>query len=452
MFNKILIANRGEIAIRVIRACKELAIKTVAIYSTADKDSLHVLLADEAICVGSEKSIDSYLNVENIISTAVSTGAEAIHPGFGFLSENSHFARVCSECGIKFIGPDSEVIDLMGNKSKAREMMIEAKVPVVPGSEGEIQNIEEGILIAEEIGYPILIKASSGGGGRGMRVANNSSEFKAAFNGAKLEAKNAFGDDAVYLEKFVANLHHIEFQILADEHGRVIHLGERDCSLQRRNQKVIEESPSFCLSEQMREKMGKTAVRAAKFIKYKNAGTIEFLVSGENYYFIEMNTRIQVEHTITEMVTGIDLIKEQIKIAYGQKLNIQQKDIVLRGHAIECRINAENPKANFRPTPGKVSFLHVPNGFGIRFDSLLYSGYTLSPYYDSMVGKLIVLGENRVEAIKKMRSALSELIIEGLDNNINFLQVLLYDTNFVLGKFDTSFIERHLEELLKKYE
>lgn len=448
MFRKILIANRGEIAVRIIRACKQMGIRTVAIYSKADKEALHVQLADEAICVGGNLSKDSYLNMDNIISAAISTNSEAIHPGFGFLSENSKFSELCEKCNLKFIGPSGEVIDSMGNKSKARELMIKANVPVVPGSEGAIKNVEEGLELAKKIGFPVLVKASAGGGGRGMRVSESEMDFKNAFNTAKTEAENAFGDGTMYLEKYVRNPKHIEFQILADSFGNVIHLGERDCSVQRRNQKVVEEAPAKVISEELREKMGVAAVDAAKHVNYENAGTIEFLLSGEEFYFIEMNTRIQVEHPVTEMITGIDLIKEQIKIASGRKLSLTQEEVEFNGHAIEVRINAENPNLDFRPSPGKIDLLHVPNGFGIRFDSNIYQGYTIPPYYDSMIGKLIVHANSRSSAIRKMRAALEELIITGIDINQEFVYAILYNPSFMKGNFHTGFVAENIEALL----
>jgi len=448
VFQKVLIANRGEIAVRIIRACKQLGIETVAIYSTADKDSLHVQIADESVCVGGPKSADSYLNMENIITAAISKKAEAIHPGFGFLSENSEFSDLCKSCGIRFIGPSGEVIDQMGNKSRAREIMIAAEVPVVPGSEGKVNNKEHAKEIAIEIGFPVLVKASAGGGGRGMRVASTISEFDNAYDTAKTEAKLAFGDDTMYLEKFVLNPKHIEFQILADKYGNVVHLGERDCSIQRRNQKVIEEAPSM-INDDLRNRMGEAAVMAAKSVNYENAGTIEFLVSGNDFYFIEMNTRIQVEHPITEMVTGIDIIKEQIKIASGEKLSFTQDDVELKGHSIECRINAEDPKHDFRPSPGKIDLLHVPSGHGVRFDSFIYSGYSIPPFYDSMMGKIIVHGENRLDAIKKMRATLEELVVSGIKSNQDFCYMILNDNEYVNGEFDTGYIAKKIDQLLE---
>lgn len=453
MFQKILIANRGEIAVRIIRTCMYMGIETVAIYSEVDKDSLHVQLADESVCIGGARSGDSYLNMENIITAAINKGAEAIHPGFGFLSENPEFAELCETCGITFIGPSSKVIKQMGNKSKAREIMIESGVPVVPGSEGSVLNLSDALEIAEKIGYPVLIKASAGGGGRGMRIAYDRLEFSSAFETAKTEALNAFGDGTMYLEKYLLHPKHIEFQILADKYGNTVHLGERDCSIQRRNQKVIEEAPSM-INKELKQKMAEAAIKAAKSVNYENAGTIEFLVSSDKFYFIEMNTRIQVEHPITEMITGIDIIKEQINIAAGEKLSVTQEGVIFRGHSIECRINAENPKQQFRPSPGKVTLFHMPSGHGLRFDSLLYTNYTIQPYYDSMIGKMIVHGENRTEAVKKMRAALEELVIEGIKTNQTFLYMIMNNTDYGKGIFDTSFIEKKIDLLLeyKDYE
>ncbi len=447
MFQKVLIANRGEIAVRIIRACKQMGIETVAIYSNADKDSLHVQIADESVCVGGEKSAESYLNMENIITAAISKGVEAIHPGFGFLSENSNFSNLCAECGIRFIGPSGNVIDKMGNKSKAREIMIEAGVPVVPGSNGALSSIDDARNLAVKIGFPVLIKASAGGGGRGMRVAYNIDEFNNAYETAKSEAVNAFGDGTMYLEKYIINPKHIEFQILADKYGNVIHLGERDCSIQRRNQKVIEEAPSL-IDKELRDKMGEIAILASKTVNYENAGTIEFLVSGKDFYFIEMNTRIQVEHPVTEMITGIDIVKEQIKIAAGKELSIKQEDVVINGHSIECRINAEDPKFDFRPSPGKVGLLHVPSGHGIRFDSFIYTGYQIPPFYDSMLGKVIVHADNRAEAILKMRATLEELVIDGVKTNQDFCYMILNHSDYIKGSFDTGFIVKAIDNLL----
>lgn len=444
--NKILIANRGEIAVRIIRACKEMNIKTVAIYSEADKDALHTKLADEAICIGPANSSKSYLNIKNIIEAAYITGADSIHPGFGFLSENTQFARICKESNIKFIGPTSEVIDLLGNKSNAKEMMKKAGVPVIPGSDGSIKGLKDAILIAEKIGYPIMLKAAAGGGGKGIRIVNNSEELENAYNVVKQEAKISFNDDEIYIEKFVRNPRHVEIQILADEHGNVVHLGERDCSIQRKHQKVIEETPSTAIDEKLRNKMGEAAVRAAKAAGYTSCGTVEFLVdSDKNFYFMEMNTRIQVEHPITEMRTGIDIVKEQIKIAAGEKLKFKQKDIEFRGHSIECRINAENPNKNFMPCPGKITGLNLPGGNGVRIDSSIYDGYTIPPYYDSMIAKIIVYGTTRNEAIAKMKRALEELVIDGVENNRDFLFEIIRNPDFIRGNFDTSFIEKLLK-------
>lgn len=448
MFKKILIANRGEIAVRIIRACNEMGIQTVAVYSEIDKNALHTQMADEAVCIGPAKSKDSYLNMQNILSATVLTGAEAIHPGFGFLSENSKFAQMCEECNIKFIGPNSQNIDNMGNKVKAREIMIKAGVPVVPGSDGAVDNEAAALKMAEIIGYPIMIKASAGGGGRGIRIVKNPEELIPAYNTAKTEAKTAFGDDTMYMEKFIEEPRHIEFQILADEHGNVIHLGERDCSIQRRNQKVIEEAPGPVMSEELRKQMGEVAVKAARSINYKNAGTIEFLLDKHGkYYFMEMNTRIQVEHPITEMITGVDLVKEQIKIASGQVLSYKQEDIKIVGHAIECRINAENPSKNFMPCPGEIKSLHIPGGYGVRIDSAAYQGYKIPPTYDSMIGKLIVHGKDREEALGKMRRALGEFIIEGVDTNIDFQFKIINNENFIKGNFDTSFISKEFKDI-----
>jgi acetyl-CoA carboxylase biotin carboxylase subunit len=448
MFKKILIANRGEIAVRIIRACNEMGILTVAVYSEIDKDALHTQMADEAICIGPAKSKDSYLNMQNILSATVLTGAEAIHPGFGFLSENSKFAQMCEECNIKYIGPDSENIDNMGNKLKAREIMINAGVPVVPGSGGAIIDEAQALIEAEKIGYPVMIKASAGGGGRGIRVVSTVDELASAYNTAKAEAKTSFGDDTMYMEKFIEEPRHIEFQILADEHGNVIHLGERDCSIQRRNQKVIEEAPGVVMTKELRKQMGEVAVKAAKSINYKNAGTIEFLLDKHGkYYFMEMNTRIQVEHGITEMVTGVDLVKAQIKIASGQELSYKQEDIKIQGHAIECRINAENPNKNFMPCPGEIKSLHIPGGYGIRIDSAAYQGYKIPPTYDSMIAKLIVHGKDRDEALCKMRSALGEFIIEGIETNIDFQFKIVNNEKFIKGNFDTSFISKEFKNI-----
>ena len=443
MIRKVLIANRGEIAVRIIRACKELGIETVAIYSEADKDAMHTQLADEAICVGKPKSKDSYLNVSNIISAAVITKCNAIHPGFGFLSENAEFAAICEECNIKFIGPNSKTIGIMGDKSRAREIMKKADVPIIPGSNGIVESLEHAYLEAEEIGYPVMIKAALGGGGKGIRIVHCKDDIENAYFTAKTEAKMNFDDDTIYIEKFIENPRHIEFQILGDEHGNIIHLGERDCTVQRRNQKVLEEAPSTILSDKLREKMGKAAIDAARAVNYVNAGTIEFLVDRHgNFYFMEMNTRIQVEHPITEMVTSIDVVKEQINIANGERLSFSQDDIKIKGHAIECRINAENPSKGFIPSPGKIEFLNLPGGNGIRVDTAVFTGYTIPPTYDSMIAKLIAYGRNRDEAINKMLRALDEFVIEGIDNNIEFQIDILNNTKFRLGDYDTSFISK----------
>lgn len=446
MFEKILIANRGEIAVRIIRACREMGIETVAVYSEADKEALHVEMADEAVCIGPASPKGSYLNMQNIISATVLTGAQAIHPGFGFLSENSKFAEMCRECNIVFIGPDPETIDMAGNKSNARDIMAKAGVPVIPGSDGAIKDADTAIVLAEKIGYPVMIKASAGGGGRGIRIVRSKEELTAAFETAKTEAKGAFGDDTMYMEKFIEGPKHIEFQILADSFENILYLGERDCSLQRRNQKVLEEAPSAMMTEELRKKMGETAVKAAKAVNYKNAGTIEFLLDKYgNYYFMEMNTRIQVEHPVTEMVTGIDLIKEQIRIAAGEKLKLTQKDVKLNGHAIECRINAEDPSKGFRPSPGRIENIHVPGGPGVRLDSAAYRGYVIPPYYDSMIGKLIAHGNTREEAINRMKRALGEFVIEGLSTNIDFEFEMLNTQEFISGEYDTGFITRYME-------
>ena len=443
MIRKILIANRGEIAVRIIRACKELGISTVAVYSEQDKDAMHTQLADEAICIGSGKSKESYLNSTNILSAAVATKSNAIHPGFGFLSENATFAAMCEACNIKFIGPRSETIDLLGNKSMAREVMTRAKVPVIPGSKGIIETFEKAKSEAKRIGYPIMIKASSGGGGKGIRLVRKEDELENAFYTAKSEGATNFGDDSVYMEKFIENPRHIEFQIIADNYGNVIHLGERDCSIQRRNQKVLEEAPAKVLTEELREKMGIAAINGAKAAGYVNAGTMEFLLDKHgNFYFMEMNTRIQVEHPVTEMITSVDIVKEQINIANNNKLSFSQDDVVSRGHAIECRINAEMPDKNFAPCPGKITFLNIPGGNGVRVDTAVYSGYTIPPLYDSMIAKLIVHGKNRDEAIHKMIRALEEFVIEGIESNIDFQFDILNNDVFKSGNFDTSFINQ----------
>lgn len=448
MIRKILIANRGEIAIRIIRACREMGIETVAVYSEADRQALHTQLADEAVCIGPAAAKDSYLNMEQIISATMVTGADAIHPGFGFLSENSRFAALCEACNITFIGPDSETIAKLGNKAMARTTMIQAGVPVIPGSEEALTDENRALTIAKEIGFPVIIKAVLGGGGKGMRVAYSEEEFVQEFLTAQKEASQAFGDNQMYIEHFVENPRHIEVQILADQHGNVIHLGERDCSIQRNHQKMIEESPSIAVSEELRDKMGKAAVQAAKAAGYTNAGTIEFLLEeDEKFYFMEMNTRIQVEHPVTEWVTGIDLVKEQIRIADGRKLSYTQDDVQMKGHAIECRINAEDPRHNFRPCPGTITDMYLPGGKGIRIDSAIYSGYTISPYYDSMIAKLIVYAKSRKEAIAKMHSALGEVIIEGITTNIDFLYNILEREDYQKGEITISYMDHVLEEM-----
>ena len=452
MFRKILIANRGEIAVRIIRAARELGIDTVAVYSTADKEALHTLLADEAVCIGPAKSTDSYLNMNAVLSAAVLTGAEAIHPGFGFLSENSKFATMCEEVGIKFIGPSGAVMDLMGDKINARAQMIKAKVPVIPGSDGEVHTSEEALEVAEKIGYPVMLKASAGGGGKGIRKVEKAEDLVAAFESASSEAKAAFGNGAMYMERVIYPARHIEVQILADQQGHVVHLGERDCSLQRNNQKVLEESPSVAIGKTLRQQIGEAAVRAAQSVGYENAGKIEFLLDeakGE-FYFMEMNTRVQVEHPVTEFVTGVDIVKEQIKIANGQELYFSQDDVEIRGHAIECRINAENPAFNFAPSPGKISNVYLPSGgVGLRVDSAVYPGYTIPPYYDSMIAKIIVHGENRFDALMKMQRALYELEIDGVVTNSGFQLDLISDPNVIAGDYDTAFL---MEKFLPAYQ
>ncbi|MCR1927704.1 acetyl-CoA carboxylase biotin carboxylase subunit [Enterococcus gallinarum] len=450
MFSKVLIANRGEIAVRIIRACRELGIQTVAVYSEADKEALHAELADEAICIGPAKAADSYLNVQQILSAAIVTKAEAIHPGFGFLSENSRFASMCEECNIVFIGPKSETIDAMGNKINARRLMIEAQVPVIPGSQRAISDVKEALTIAEEIGYPVMLKAAAGGGGKGIRKILTKEELPQHFSSAQQEAKAAFGNDEMYIEKIVYPARHIEVQVLGDSFGNIIHLGERDCSLQRNNQKVLEESPSVVISASKRQELGAAAVRAAQAVDYRNAGTIEFLMdeAGE-FYFMEMNTRIQVEHPITEMVTNIDLVKKQIEIASGESLDIKQEDVKMQGAAIECRINAENPAFNFAPSPGKIHNLFLPGGgLGVRVDSAMYSGYTIPPYYDSMIAKVIVHGENRFEALMKMQRALAELVTEGVVTNAEFQMDLIGHPKVIAGDYNTAFLQ---EEFLPNW-
>lgn len=443
MIKKVLIANRGEIAVRIIRACREMGIETVAVYSEADREALHTKLADEAVCIGPAASSESYLSMDRIISATIVTGADAIHPGFGFLSENAKFAELCERCHITFIGPKAKVIASLGNKQEARNTMITAGVPVIPGSEKSVCEVMEGAEMADRIGYPVIIKAALGGGGKGMRTAYSPEEFEQSFQTAQKEAQMAFGDGTMYIEHYVENPRHIEFQILADHYGNVIHLGERDCSIQRNHQKMIEESPSIALSEELREKMGEAAVRAAKAAGYVNAGTIEFLLDKSGaFYFMEMNTRIQVEHPVTEWVTGIDLVKEQIRIASGEKLSYTQEEVRLDGHAIECRINAENPEKGFRPSPGTITDMYLPGGKGIRIDSAVYSGYCIPPYYDSMIAKLIVWAENRQEAIRKMQSALGETVIEGIDTNIDYQYEILNHPDYLSGNVDVGFIQK----------
>lgn len=449
MFKRILIANRGEIALRIIRCCREMDIETVLVYSTADKESLPVQLATYPVCIGPAHAKKSYLNQDAIIDIAKRTGCEAIHPGYGFLSENANFARKCEENGLVFIGPSAEIIEKMGDKQSARTLMRENDVPIVPGSKNLVADASEAKKIAEEIGYPVLIKASAGGGGRGMRKAFHADELENAFCTAKAEAESAFGNGDMYIEKLILKPRHIEFQILGDRFGNIVHLGERDCSIQRRNQKMIEESPSKALSPELRAEMGEVAVRAARAAGYYSAGTIEFVLDSEgHYYFIEMNTRIQVEHPVTEMVSGVDLIREQIRIAAGLKLPFAQEDIRLTGHAIECRINAENPLDGFKPTPGKIDFLHLPAGNGVRMETAVYPGYEISPFYDSMVAKIIVHGSGRLEAIRKMRCALEELMMDGIITNERFQYIMLYHPEYIKGHFDTAFLEEHMDELL----
>lgn len=448
MKHKVLIANRGEIAVRIIRACRELGIQTVAVYSKADQDSLHTKFADEAICIGESPASESYLDMNRIISAAIATGCNAIHPGYGFLAENDQFAEVVESCNIKFIGPSSAVIKKLGDKINARKIAKEIGVPVVMGSDGAVNDVKEGLKIAREIGFPVMIKASSGGGGRGILVCYTEEEFKNGFEKTRLEAEKAFGDGSVYIEKYIQNPRHIEIQILADKFGNVIHLGERDCSVQRRNQKLIEEAPSPLIEETTRHLMGEAAVKLAKYVGYENAGTVEFIVDrDENFFFIEMNTRIQVEHPVTEMVTGIDLVKEQLKIAYGNGLTIKQDEVQINGHAIECRINAEDPEKNFRPSPGVIDNVVIPGGFGIRVDSHIYSQYKVPPYYDSMLGKLIVHGKNRLEAIRKMRLALEQFVISGIPTNIEFLYMIMHDPDFVRGVYDTRFLDQFIRKV-----
>ena len=450
MFNKILIANRGEIAVRIIRACREMGIRTVAVYSEADKDCLHTLLADEAICIGPAPSSQSYLNMERILSATVAMKADAIHPGFGFLSENARFAKLCQQCNITFIGPSAEIINRMGNKSEARNTMMQAGVPVVPGSKEPVYTAEDGLVMAKEIGFPVMIKASSGGGGKGMRISRSEEDFTEHFNAAQLESVKGFSDDTMYIEKYIEKPRHVEFQIMGDKFGHVVHLGERDCSIQRRHQKVMEESPCEVISPELRKKMGEVAVKAAKAVNYENAGTIEFLLDKDkNFYFMEMNSRIQVEHPVTVLVSGIDRIKEQIRVAAGEPLSVSQEDIQIKGHAIECRINAENPKKHFMPCPGRITNVHIPGGNGVRVDTHIYNDYKVPANYDSMLMKLIVYDKDRASAIAKMRSALGEVIIEGIETNIDFQYEILENEAFQKGDTDTGFIEKYFPDYVK---
>ena len=449
MFKKILIANRGEIALRIIRACKELGISTVAVYSEADRDSLHVRFADEGVCIGPPAPADSYLNIARIISAAEVTDSEAIHPGYGFLAENPGFAEVCNSCKIAFIGPSPEAINMMGDKSVARSTMVKEGIPTIPGSKGIIDCADEAVALANKIGYPVMVKAASGGGGRGMRMAHTDVSLVQSFITAQAEAEKAFGDQRLYLEKMIIDPHHVEIQILADKHGNIVHLGERDCSLQRRHQKVVEESPSPAVDDDLRKRMGDMAIQCAKAVNYYSAGTIEFLLDEDkNFYFMEMNTRIQVEHPVTEMVSGVDVIKEQIRIATGEPLALKQEDIILRGHAIECRINAEDPANQYLPCPGKITGFHIPGGPGIRVDSHAYAEYVVPPFYDSLIAKLCAYGKDRNEAIIKMRRALDEFIVEGIPTTIPLQQKIMQDSGFISGKFDTG----HLDSIHKRFE
>ena len=444
MFRKILIANRGEIAVRIIRACREMGIATVAVYSEADREALHTQLADEAVCIGPAAATDSYLNMEQILSACIATKADAIHPGFGFLSENSRFVEMCEKCNITFIGPTAEMMDKMGNKSQARLTMIDAGVPVVPGTKEPVYDAKRGAAMAECIGYPVMIKASSGGGGKGMRIAFGPDDFEESFQVAQLESVRGFGDNTMYIEKYVQEPRHIEFQIMADKFENVVQFGERDCSIQRNHQKMIEESPSVALTPELRRRMGDAAVRAAKAVHYESAGTIEFLLDKDkNFYFMEMNTRIQVEHPVTEMVSGVDLMKEMIRVAAGEPLSVKQEDIHLQGHAMECRINAEDPAHHFRPCPGVIEEIHLPGGNGVRIDTAAYNGYEIPPFYDSMIAKVIVHGRTRQEAIDKMRSTLGELIIDGVTTNVDFQYEILDNEDFQAGEITTDFIPMH---------
>lgn len=445
MFKKVLIANRGEIAVRIIRALHEMGILSVAVYSNIDENSLHAQLADEAYCIGPANPGQSYLNIPSIMSVAEITDVDAIHPGYGFLSENAHFAEVCESSGVDYIGPSSEIISLMGDKTKARETMVKAGVPIVPGTEEALKSTEEAIKIAKKIGYPLIIKAAAGGGGKGMRIVHNENEVEKLIQTAKTEAKNSFGDGTLYLEKYIEEPRHIEFQILGDSHGNIIHLNERDCSIQRRHQKIIEESPSPALTPELREKMGKMAVKAAEAVDYVNAGTVEFLLdSNNNFYFIEMNTRIQVEHPVTEFVTGVDIVKEQIEIAAGKKLSLAQEEVEIRGTAMECRINAEDPDHDFRPSPGEIKNYIIPGGPGVRIDSGVYPGYYITPYYDSMIAKIIVHDKTREKTIRRMERSLDEFLIDGVVTNIPFHLKVLNNAFFRKGEVYTNFINRRI--------
>ncbi|MEY3692476.1 MAG: acetyl-CoA carboxylase, biotin carboxylase [Bacillota bacterium] len=453
MAEKLLVANRGEIAVRVIRACKELSIPTVAVYSTADRDTMAVKLADESICIGEARSKNSYLNINNVISAAVATGATLIHPGYGFLSENEQFAEIVASCGLKFVGPSANAIRQIGDKASAKVIARKAGVPVIEGSEGIVENLEEGLTVAKKVGFPVMIKATSGGGGRGISIIRSEKEFRDVFDRTSMEAEASFGDKNLYVEKYIENPRHIEIQILCDSHGSCVYLGERDCSLQRRNQKMVEEGPSPVVDARLRKKMGEAAVKLAKAVGYVNAGTIEFLVDKNlNYYFIEMNTRIQVEHPVTEFITGIDLVKEQIKIALGKKLPFTQRQIKITGHAIECRINAEDVKANFRPAPGKITQLIMPGGIGVRIDTHIYPGYEVPPFYDSMIAKLIVHAPTRKEAIRKMLVALEQFMVDGITTNIEFHYSILHTQEFISGNVDTGFVARFLERIKDMHE
>ena len=448
MFRRVLIANRGEIAVRIIRACRELEIETVAVYSAADRDALHVQLATRAVCIGPARAAESYLNQAAILTAAVETGCDAVHPGYGFLSENPDFADLCAKCGLKFIGPSGDVIRQMGSKAAAKALMRRSGVPVVPGSEGAV-DLEEARRVADEVGYPVLVKASAGGGGRGMRRVDRPEDLPALFQAAQSEAVACFGNGELYVEKLILHPRHIEFQILADSQGNVIHLGERDCSIQRKNQKLIEESPSRALTPQLREEMGQAAVRAARAAHYESAGTIEFVLDEDGrFYFIEMNTRIQVEHPVTEFVTGLDLMREQLRIAAGLPLSVGQEEVRLSGCAMECRINAEDPREGFRPSPGRVEFLHLPGGPGVRVDTALFGGYQMPPYYDSLCAKVVVWAPTRLEAVRRMRRALEELVIQGYPTTADFCHLILHHPDFIKGQYDTGFLAAHQEELL----